>query len=48
VSIAKKDDPLLKLLRIAIKTGPGISNIRFSRNTINGVIIEDAYIYRLT
>lgn len=47
VSIAKKDAPILKLLRIVIKTGAGISNIRFSRNTINGVIIEDAYIYRL-
>lgn len=48
VVIAKPDAPLLQLLRIAIKTGSGISTIRFSQNVINGQLIEDAFIYRLT
>ena len=39
--------PLLSLLRVALKTSPGITNIRFTQNVINGVLIPDAYIYRL-
>ena len=48
--IAVVDDihPLVILLRKAVKTGRTISEIRFSRNAINGVFIEDAYIYRIT
>ena len=38
---------LVKLLRIAIHTGPGIGNTRFSKNVINGHFIEDALIYRV-
>ena len=41
-------DPLVKLLSSAIRTGPGLSGIAFSRNVVNGVYIEDAYIYRLS
>ena len=41
------DHPLLQALRTALKTGPGIHAIRFSNNTINGLYIDDAYIYRL-
>ena len=41
-------DPLVKLLSSAIRTGPGLSGIVFSRNVVNGVYIEDAYIYRLS
>lgn len=48
VAVAKPDAPLIKLLSQAVVTGPGISGIRFTRNVINGVPIEDAYIYRLT
>jgi len=47
VAVAKPDAPLIKLLRQALATGPGINGIRFTRNVINGVPIEDAYIYRL-
>ena len=47
VSLAKPDARIIDLLRIAIQTGPGISGIRFKGNTINGILIEDAYIYRL-
>ena len=37
---------IVQLLKFAIATGDGISDIRFPRNTINGVFIEDTYIYR--
>ena len=48
VAIAKPDAAILSLLRVALKTGPGISDIRFTDNVINGVVVNDAYIYRLT
>ena len=41
-------DELVSLLRKAIPTGPGIKSIRFTRNAIDNVLIEDAYIYRST
>lgn len=48
VSVAHEKIPLLSLLRIVIRTGPGINGVRFTGNTINGVFIEDAYIYRVS
>ena len=47
VALAKPQAPIVEVMKTAIKTGPGISGIRFSQNVINGVLIEDAYIYRL-
>lgn len=47
ISIVSPSNPLIQLLSAAIKTGPDISHIRMSRNTINNQYIEDAYIYRL-
>jgi len=47
ITLAKPDAPIVSLLRVAIKTGPAITGIRFTNNVINGVVIEDAYIYRL-
>ena len=47
ISVISPKDNLVRLLRIAISTGRKISTIRFTRNTINGVFIEDALIYRL-
>lgn len=38
---------MIQVLHSAVHTGPGIHGIRFSRNTIGGTFIEDAYIYRL-
>ncbi len=40
-------EPLLQLLRGALRTGSGISEIRFTGNRINNTLIEDALIYRL-
>lgn len=47
VTLAKPDAPLVSLLRTTLRTGRGITGIRFSNNVINGTVIEDAYIYRL-
>lgn len=47
ITIAKPDAPIVALLRVAIRTGPTIAGIRFTNNVINGVVVEDAYIYRL-
>jgi hypothetical protein len=48
ISVLSPKDNLIKLLRMVIHTDRGISAIRFTRNTINGVSIEDALIYRLS
>jgi hypothetical protein len=47
VAVAKPDAPVVSVLKKALRTGPGIGGIRFSQNIIDGVLIEDAYIYRL-
>ncbi|HUV67589.1 MAG TPA: hypothetical protein VMW24_27095 [Sedimentisphaerales bacterium] len=47
ISLVSPGDNLIKVLKSAIKTGKKISHIRFTRNVINNVFIEDAYIYRL-
>ena len=47
VAVTDDSHPLISLMKVAIPTGGGISGIRFSRNVINGQVIEDAYIYRL-
>jgi hypothetical protein len=46
IGVAATDHKIVQLLAIMISTGPGISNIRFSKNNINGFYIEDSYIYR--
>lgn len=47
ISVSDIDNQLIQLLKIAISTGDSISNIRFSKNTINGVFIDDTHIYRM-
>jgi len=47
VVLARPESEVLGLLRRAVKTGPGTSRIRFSKNVIDGHLIEDALIYRL-
>jgi hypothetical protein len=41
------DAQLVGQLQALMQTGPGIAAIRMTGNTINGVRIEDAYVYRL-
>jgi hypothetical protein len=47
VALAKPDTALIALLKLAMKTGPGIAGVRLKNNVINGTLIEDSYIYRL-
>ena len=47
IVVVDSNDRLISLLRRAIKTGQGLTGIRFTRNVINGVLIDDAYIYKL-
>ena len=47
ISVLDVDNQLVQLLKFAISTGDSISNIRFSKNTINGVFIDDTHIYRM-
>lgn len=46
IGVVGTDHQIVQLIRIAIATGTGISGIRFSRNTINGYFIEDAFVFR--
>jgi hypothetical protein len=47
ISAVPPSNPLITLFRVALKTGQGFSNIRFTQNVINGILIPDAYVYRL-
>ena len=47
ISLIDTTDPLVALFRIANKTTREVTGIRFTGNTINGVFIPDAYIYRI-
>ncbi len=47
IGVTDKSNQTIQLLKSAISTGPGISGIRFSKNTINGMFIDDSYIYRI-
>jgi len=47
ITVLDNNDQLIQLLKFATSTGDSISNIRFSKNTINGVFIDDAHIYRM-
>ncbi len=38
---------LIRTLQGLMQTGPGVSAVRMTGNIINGVRIEDAYVYRL-
>lgn len=46
ISVLDANDDLVQLLKLAIRTGPELGRIRFSRNVINGHFIDDALIYR--
>lgn len=48
ISVVEADNQLVLLLRKLVTTGPRISNIRMSRNVVDGQLIEDALLYRMT
>jgi hypothetical protein len=48
ITVIEPDDPLVKKLASAVQTGWTIDGIPFTRRAINGSIVEDAYLYRMT
>jgi hypothetical protein len=49
VSLVKDDEPFVDLLASAVSTGPqALSQIRFTGNSVRGVFVQDALIYRST
>lgn len=46
IEAVNTNNQIVELLNSSVETGDSLSGIRFFRNTINGVFIEDAYIYR--
>ena len=46
ISVVSPEEALVKALRTAIKTDKSLHSIRFTRNRINDLFIEDALIYR--
>jgi hypothetical protein len=49
IGLMEPDNPLIGLLALAIRTsGNDVSGIRFTNNVINGQLVPDAYIYRLS
>ena len=48
VGFARSDAPLIGTLRSAVKTTKkAVSGIRFTQNVVDGVVVDDAYIYWL-
>jgi hypothetical protein len=47
ISAVSARHPLTQLLAKAVSTGKGPAGLRFAGNTINGVYVADALIYRL-
>ena len=47
IGVLDADADLVRLVKVAIRTGPGTGRIRFSKNVINGHFIDDALIYRV-
>ena len=47
LTVMSPNDPLIKFLKLLIKTGPTISKIRIQNKFINNIQIEDALIFRL-
>ncbi len=47
IAVLKPGSDIVNLLDLAVGTGAGIEGIRFSGNVVDGILIHDAYIYRL-
>jgi hypothetical protein len=46
IGLMDTDADLVRSLKVAARTGPGINRVRFSKNVLNGRFIADALIYR--
>lgn len=47
VGVTNTNYQIIQILKFLIGSVGGVAGVRCSRNTINGVFIEDSYIYRL-
>jgi len=47
ISVVSPKDPMVKAFQNALKIAPDSQGMRFTRNTLDGTYIEDAYVYRL-
>ena len=47
ISVIDPSDALVTILSFAFNTGPGIKDIKVFGNTVNGVYIRAAHIYRM-
>lgn len=45
--LEKPDARIVELIRKVVRTGPGLTGIRFKENVVDGTLIDDAYIYRM-
>jgi hypothetical protein len=48
IALRAPESDLIRHLKVAINTGPGIHRIRFSKDVVDGRFIDDALIYRVT
>jgi hypothetical protein len=46
IKIINPKDPVVKLLKVIIRTGKGLNRIRMRSSLLSGIYIEDALIYR--
>lgn len=46
IGLLDSDADLVRSLKLAVHTGPGVGRVRFSKNVVNGHFIDDALIYR--
>ncbi|HEV7395035.1 MAG TPA: hypothetical protein VGN86_00880 [Pyrinomonadaceae bacterium] len=48
ISVVDSSDPLISHLKVTVRTGMSIPGIRLSDNVINGITIDEAYVYRVS
>ncbi len=46
IVLSPTEDPI-PLIAMMIRTGPGLSGIRFTKNIVNNKLIDDVYVYRI-
>jgi hypothetical protein len=47
ISVMSPNDALIKTLRTALRTGPGMHAVRVTKTAINNTFIEDVLVYRV-
>ncbi|HXU36076.1 MAG TPA: hypothetical protein VN937_06900 [Blastocatellia bacterium] len=47
ISVLSPKDPIIKAINKAMKILPDREGARFTRSTLNGTFVEDAFVYRL-